>query len=121
ALRAGVRDVIRKDDDFLDRLPRAVERVLREVEAERKVLEAEALRGSEERLRLALETGRLGSWELVPDSLALECSAICKSHFGLAPDAPADSAQLLQALHPEDRQRVRDEVRKLGQAGGSAD
>jgi PAS domain S-box-containing protein len=121
ALRAGVRDVIRKDDDFLERLPRAVERVLREVEAERKAFEADALRGSEERLRLALETGWLGSWELAPDTLALECSAICKVHFGLAPDAPTDSAQLLQALHPEDRERVRGEIRKLSRAGGSTD
>lgn len=42
ALRAGVRDVVRKGEDFLEMIPRTVGRVLREVETERKALEAEA-------------------------------------------------------------------------------
>ena len=48
ALRSGVRDVIRKSHDFLDLLPRAVERVLREVNAERRAAEAEAARRAAE-------------------------------------------------------------------------
>jgi signal transduction histidine kinase len=52
ALRAGVRDVVPKSGEYLDYLPEAVARVLGQVEAERQMMEAEALRRSEERLRV---------------------------------------------------------------------
>ncbi|HYD99823.1 MAG TPA: PAS domain-containing protein, partial [Alphaproteobacteria bacterium] len=46
-----------------------------------------ALRDSETRLRLALEAGRLGSWELDPANGRLIASAACRAHFGRNPDA----------------------------------
>jgi two-component system, chemotaxis family, CheB/CheR fusion protein len=55
ALRAGVRDVVPKGGAYLEYLPQAAARVLRQVRAERDALEAEALRASEERCRLAAE------------------------------------------------------------------
>ncbi len=51
ALRAGFRDVVPKSGEYLEYLPLAVERVLRQVRAERQALEAEALRQSQQRLR----------------------------------------------------------------------
>lgn len=51
ALRAGLRDVVPKGGEYLEYLPVAVGRILRQVEAEHKALEAEALRQSQERLR----------------------------------------------------------------------
>jgi signal transduction histidine kinase len=51
ALRAGVRDVIPKSGEYLEYLPQAIGRVMRQIAAERQAVENEALRRSEERLR----------------------------------------------------------------------
>ena len=62
ALRAGARDFVNKGN--LTRLVPAVARELEQVEARRREREgAEALRQSEQRLRLALDAGGMGSWE----------------------------------------------------------
>lgn len=62
ALRAGARDFVNKGN--LTRLVPAVARELAQVEARRQRREdEEALRQSEQRLRLALDAGGMGSWE----------------------------------------------------------
>jgi PAS domain S-box-containing protein len=117
ALRAGVQDVVRKADDFLEHLPRTVERVLREVDADRRAAEADAIRESEQRIRLALETGKLGSWEVSLATRAVQCSAGLTEHFGLPPDrAVVGFDDLLAAIHPDDRDRVRGEAERLAGA-----
>lgn len=55
ALRAGVRDFLPKAADFLDLLASTVERVMRQVRAERKAIESEELRQKEERFRTSVE------------------------------------------------------------------
>lgn len=67
----------------------------------------EALRASQERLALALETGGLGFWELDLATGALACSAICKAILGLPPEAEITYAVLFAAIHPDDAARVR--------------
>jgi len=64
--------------------------------------EEEARRG-EARLRLALEAGRLGDWELNLDTQEMTCSAQCRAIFGLASDARFTFADLQTATHPDDR------------------
>jgi len=55
-MKSGALDYVVKDNDFLDFLPSAVSRALKQVEKERKLVAAEAaLRVSEERLRVALK------------------------------------------------------------------
>src|SRR5436190_8420628 len=62
AMKSGANDYVMKDR--LARLVPAVERELREAQVRRARRAAdEALRESEERLKLALEAGRLGAWE----------------------------------------------------------
>ncbi len=78
---------------------------------ERRKIE-EALRTNEERLRIAVETARLGNWHLEIASGRLECSAICKANFGRAPGAGFDYADLLASIHPEDRAAVQAAVRE---------
>lgn len=73
---------------------------------------AQALRGSEERLRLAAKTGRLGVWELDLSSNLLTCSATCKANFGRAPDEPFTYADLWSSVHPDDAPRVQEAVRR---------
>ena len=55
ALRAGVRDFLPKTADFIDYLPPTVERVMKQVRAERKANESEKLRQGEERFRTSFE------------------------------------------------------------------
>lgn len=72
----------------------------------------EALRRNEERLRLALVTGRLGSWQLDLLTMDFTCTALCKSHYGLAADAPLSYARLWEELvHPDDRDAMQQELR----------
>jgi PAS domain S-box-containing protein len=124
ALRSGVRDVVRKTDDFLEALIRTVERVLREVEAERQLVETEALRESEHRLRLALEAGRLGSWEVQIGSTAVQASPTCRSHFGLAADNASETVDLrtlAARIHPDDRDRAEQDFRQIISSTGEGD
>jgi PAS domain S-box-containing protein len=63
----------------------------------------EALRQSEERLRIALDAARLGAWQLDLATRRLDCTSICKTNFGLPPDAAFSYDALLAAIHPDDR------------------
>ncbi|WP_422018202.1 PAS domain S-box protein [Roseateles sp.] len=68
-----------------------------------------ALRQSEARLRFALESASLGDWELALDSGRLHRSRRFDQCFGLAAATPLDwgREQLLDAVHAEDRDAVR--------------
>ncbi|WP_162559301.1 PAS domain-containing protein [Microvirga sp. 17 mud 1-3] len=74
---------------------------------ERRLHEAEsALRRSNGKLRLALELGRLGTWERDLATGRIEANAACKAHLGLAPDETLDQARLRQLQHPADIERI---------------
>ena len=66
----------------------------------------QAIRQSEEHLRLALSAGRLGSWQLKRAGMHLSCSAQCKADFGYGPDDGFTYGQFRASLHPDDRARV---------------
>jgi PAS domain S-box-containing protein len=67
----------------------------------------EALKTSEATLKLAIETTGLGIFDCDLVTGKKVWSDIMKRHFGLPPDAEATEETLLQAVHPEDRERVR--------------
>jgi diguanylate cyclase (GGDEF)-like protein/PAS domain S-box-containing protein len=70
---------------------------------ERKLASA-ALQESENRLRHALESGRLGTWELDIESGRLTASDQFAANFGLTSGADiADYTMVLAAMHPQDR------------------
>jgi len=72
----------------------------------------DALRRNEERLRLALVTGRLGSWQLDLLTMEYTCTALCKAHYGLAADESLTYARLWDDLvHIEDRDRLQRALR----------
>lgn len=75
-------------------------------ELERKRTE-EGLRQSEERLRLALRTTRLGTWDWNVLSKTLTWSDNVESIFGLAPGSFKGTYKaFLECIHPEDRDLV---------------
>ena len=88
--------------------------------AEREALMT-SLRESEDRLRMAIESADLGTWDI--DLLAgkIDWSERCKAIFGLPPDAPADYPTFLDRLHPEDRPRVHADVQQALDPAGQGE
>ena len=71
---------------------------------------ANARRRAEDECRLkelALESGRLGSWQIDLRTLDRWSSDRCKANFGLSPDAPLSYQDVIRAQHPDDREHVR--------------
>jgi len=66
----------------------------------------EMLRDNEQRLKIAVQTGKLGLWELDFETGALSCSDICKEQYGLPPEAEFSYDTLFEAIHPDDRARL---------------
>ena len=60
----------------------------------------------EARLRFATEAGRLGVWELDLATFELTCSDVCKENYGRAARDPFGYDDLVQAIHPDERERV---------------
>jgi len=71
------------------------------------------VRDSEARSRLALDAAGAGTFDFYPQSGILVWSDITKSHFGMSPETEVDHDMFLRAVHPDDRERVR-------QAGNAA-
>jgi PAS domain S-box-containing protein len=73
----------------------------------------QALRESEERLRLAIDSTSLGTFDFYPKTGELSWSELNKLHFGLPPEARADYQVFLAGVHPDDRERMEGIVRNL--------
>ncbi len=77
----------------------------------------------EQRLRLALETGRIGLWVWNSTNVANagDWSDRLKEIFGLPQDAEVTHDVFLKAVHPEDREWVNDSVMRAlaGENGGT--
>ena len=85
---------------------------------DRRVAE-EALRASEERMRLALEGSGLGTWHWNLVTGVENWPAKSKALFGLPPDAPINRKYILSIVHSEDRARVEAAI-KAALEGGPA-
>jgi PAS domain S-box-containing protein len=64
------------------------------------------VRETEERLRLALASADIGTWEMDPVTGELQWDARCKAIFGLGADVQVNYEKLLSYVHPDDRARV---------------
>jgi PAS domain S-box-containing protein len=72
----------------------------------------EALRQSEARLRVAVESAELGLWDLDPLTGRLDWSPRCREIYGVSPDEPIDHQTFLNRVHPDDRRTVDEAVQK---------
>lgn len=88
---------IRETDDTISGIFVHAVDVTEQVRARRSVEELEA------RLRLALESAEIGTWDFRPQTGRLTWDERCRRMFGLAPDAPVDWDVFINALHPDDR------------------
>ena len=119
-LKLGATDYVLKQR--LERLVPSVRRAVAESRerAERRKVEA-ALRASEERLRLALDAGRLGCWELDFETGVVECDGLFRANLGLPPDAAVTESALIGLIHPNDRDRVAGALARAADGAGVFD
>ena len=73
----------------------------------------ETLRASEERLRMASESARLGTWEFHPFTKKLIWSDECKKIYGLPYDKEPTNELVVEHTYPDDREFVQTEVEKV--------
>ena len=66
----------------------------------------QALRHSEEQLRLATEAAEVGLWDVDGFTGDLYWPPRVKAMFGISPDAPATMDDFFAGLHPEDREKT---------------
>ena len=69
-----------------------------------------AIRDTAIRLRLAMDAGELGEWEYDPAGDVLVASPACKAKFGRQPEEPFTYTDLVESIHPEDREPQREAV-----------
>lgn len=65
---------------------------------------------SRERLKFAIDSAGMGTWDYDPQSQDLIWDKRCKEIFGLAVLSSIDMASFYEMIHPDDRQLVKDKI-----------
>jgi PAS domain S-box-containing protein len=78
-----------------------------QIASHNKMQDAESLaRATVERLQLALDAGKLGSYELILATGEIYCTPQCKINFGIPENETLNMDKLLSLILPEDRMRT---------------
>lgn len=77
-----------------------------------------ALRRAQQRLRLALDGGRMGTWDIDLSTGRMECSGQCKLNYGRSLDAEFTYEDLAASVHPDDFGHWRAAVAQAIECGG---
>jgi PAS domain S-box-containing protein len=88
------------------RLDAAMDAALGEATEEYHEARASILEENERRYRLAIESARLGTWDLNPTTGELRTDARWHELFGVPAGTPLNYTLFLEHVHPEDRPRV---------------
>jgi len=78
----------------------------------------ESARSAAQRLQLATQATALGTWDYFPMTKSLICDNRCKELFGLPPEAAVDYDVFLSGLHPDDRERTDEMVKRAFDPSG---
>ncbi|MBD2490554.1 GAF domain-containing protein [Aulosira sp. FACHB-615] len=107
------RELNQKQIEALSALGR---QVISQLELRRHLVEKqqteEFLRESDQRLKLALQAAKLGSWQLDLKTRELAASSQCYVNFGLPPEVEFTYSKLLECIHPDDRSDMQERVRQ---------
>ncbi len=76
------------------------------IDIHERVRAEEALSAREMWMAVAVEAGRLGTWQCDLLTGTIESSALCKAHFGLPSEAILTFPVLIATIHPSDRAAV---------------
>jgi|GEM_PF-1567303 len=102
-------------EDEIDLLKTVVERCWSTIE--RAKIE-QVLRQNEERLKLAMDAGRLGMWHFDTASGLVEIDSRVSEFFGLPPDTRTiESQRLVERIHPADQAAVSTELARAARGG----
>jgi two-component sensor histidine kinase/PAS domain-containing protein len=85
------------------------------------VTELSQRKRAEDRLKFALDSGRMGSWDLDVATRAYEASDLCKVNYGRRPDETFTFADLIATIHPEDRPRILNAIESAIRDGADYD
>ncbi|MES2829860.1 MAG: PAS domain S-box protein [Bacteroidota bacterium] len=69
-----------------------------------------AMVDAQERLSLALESAEIGTWDLDPISQSVHWDQRCKELFGFEGSSDINYEQVLDCIHPADKQKVKEAV-----------
>ena len=95
------------DEKIAYRFNGTVQDITEQVAATNKMLETEAVsRATAERLQLALDAGKLGSYELTLSTGEIYCTPQCKINFGIPENETLNLEKLYSIIVPEDRAEV---------------
>jgi PAS domain S-box-containing protein len=83
--------------------------------------EEEQLRRTEERLRLAVAAARLGVWYIDLPFHTVVCSPGIKEYLGIPTDTEVTVEMYYSAIHPDDREQVRQALNRALEQGTSFD
>jgi PAS domain S-box-containing protein len=72
-----------------------------------------------ERLRMAMESTNLGTWDFLPQSGELSWSEECKKIYDIPEDVKIDFATFTSLIHPDDKAFVEKEIQKSMAPDGS--
>lgn len=78
----------------------------------RRLHDQAARTASEDRLRYVTEAAEIGHWDWDLATNHLELSSRCRALFGIPPSEPMSYTRVIAALHPDDRARVDEQVRR---------
>ena len=111
-MKLGARDYLVKDPLFIEKLPKSVARVLRELDVEDRLVEAERIsREAQERLRLVLQGSQDGFWDLDLAQGTCFLSDRGWAVLGADPDTfPLTRESVLAHIHPDDMPAALDAV-----------
>jgi PAS domain S-box-containing protein len=105
-------NVLRKDGKFIHTrcFTRDVTPMIQEAEQKSELLNE--LRESEARLKMAISSTNLGTWDWSPITGELYWSDECKHIYGLPAGALVTFEMFSDHIHPEDRERVQQAIQK---------
>jgi two-component system CheB/CheR fusion protein len=76
---------------------------------------------SKERLKFAIDSAGLGTWDYDPTGRELIWDKRCKEIFDLSPESNIDAGSFLEMIHTDDRERVEKKIRETLVKGGSGE
>jgi PAS domain S-box-containing protein len=100
----------------------AAERTQRQqlaVEINRRAEAEQAVREREERMRMAVDSADIGTWDFDPVTGERNWSERAKIMFGLAPDADVSDVSYLDRIHPDDRAMANEAVQRAMDPDGN--
>ena len=108
----------RLNEDLLDNFASVASAITHGIE---RIRTEQALRDSEETLRLAAEATELGTWDWDFTTKRLLLNARTRIIFGVPPNCATTLDRFLEMIHPEDRERVHDTIKQSLNPEGTGD